>query len=283
MTMGAVTLAADSTLNSYGNDITMTSIDGETESAHNLVFSTGIGSTGTVTIGGAVGANYPVGTVTVNSLGTVIFSSSFQGEGIVTASGTTTVFNGGTTTKADLNGISTTGASSLGGTVSLVNTLQSIDDCDVDPIFKISSSGTFAMPGKVTLSGGPFEMTGNGGSFTQGVAGTGTLTGSQLLTLSGTTTKNFNGTLNIGNGTTAIQNATGGSVTFSGQSTLSGASTFSAPVVLANGGQLSVAGSTTLTGGLSLGAGSGTLGGAGVYNINTVSGVGRTLTYPAPK
>jgi len=273
MVMGAVTLAEDSTLNSNGNDITLTTIDNDPDAilAKDLTFASGIGSTGSITIAGAVGSTTPVDTVTVNSTGPVAFASSFNGGGIVTAAGTTTSFSGGTSVQDALNGITTTGVSSLGGTVTLINSLYATDKTQV---FTLTSSGAFSMPGTVTMSGGPFALAGTGGSFT--IAGT--LNGSQPLILSGTSTKTFSGSLTVGNGTTAIRGSGTGRATFSGTTTLKGASSFANPVTL-SGSSLSASGATVMSGGLTLAGGGGTLGGTGDYIISSISGVGQALTY----
>jgi len=273
MVMGAVILAADSTLNSNGNDITLTTIDNDPDAilAKDLTFARGIGSTGSVTIAGAVGSTKAVDTVTVNSTGPVAFASSFNGGGIVTAAGTTTSFSGGTSIQDALNGITTTGVSSLNGTVTLVNSLYATDTTQV---FTLTSSGAFSMPGTVTMSGGPFALAGTGGSFT--VAGT--LNGSQPLILSGTSTKTFSGSLTVGNGTTAIRGSGTGRATFSGTTTLKGASSFANPVTL-SGSSVSASGATVMSDGLTLAGGGGTLGGTGAYTISSISGVGQGLTY----
>jgi hypothetical protein len=273
MVMGAVILAADSTLNSNGNDITLTTIDNDPDAilAKDLTFASGIGSTGSVTIAGAVGSTTAVDTVTVNSTGPVAFASSFNGGGIVTAAGTTTSFSGGTSIQDALNGITTTGVSSLNGTVTLVNSLYATDTTQV---FTLTSSGAFSMPGTVTMSGGPFALAGTGGSFT--VAGT--LNGSQPLILSGTSTKTFSGSLTVGNGTTAIRGSGTGRATFSGTTTLKGASSFANPVTL-SGSSLSASGATVMSDVLTLAGGGGTLGGTGAYIISSISGVDQGLTY----
>ena len=272
MVMGAVILAADSTLNSNGNDVTLTTIDNDPDAilAKDLTFASGIGSTGSVTIAGAVGSTTAVDTVTVNSTGAVAFASSFNGGGIVTAAGTTTSFSGGTSIQDALNGITTTGVSSLNGTVTLVNSLYATDTTQV---FTLTSSGAFSMPGTVTMSGGPFALAGTGGSFT--IAGT--LNGSQPLILSGTSTKTFSGSLTVGNGTTAIAGTESGVAIFSGTTNLKGASSFANPVTL--GSSLSASGATVMSGGLTLAGGGGTLGGTGDYIISSISGVGQALTY----
>jgi filamentous hemagglutinin family protein len=273
MVMGAVILANNSTLNSNGNDITLTTIDNDPAIlAKDLTFASGIGSTGSVTIAGAVGSTTAVGTVTVNSTGPVAFASSFNGGGIVTAAGTTTSFSGGTSIQDALNGITTTGVTSLNGTVTLVNSLYATDTTQV---FTLTSSGAFSMfsmPGTVTMSGGPFALAG-GGSFT--VAGT--LNGSQPLILSGTSTKTFSGSLTVGNGTTAIAGTESGVAIFSGTTNLKGASSFANPVTL--GSSLSASGATVMSGDLTLAGGGGTLGGTGDYIISSISGVGQALTY----
>ena len=271
MVMGAVILAADSTLNSNGNDITLTTIDNDPAIlAKDLTFASGIGSTGSVTIAGAVGSTTAVGTVTVNSTGPVAFASSFNGGGIVTAAGTTTSFSGGTSVQDALNGITTTGVSSLNGTVTLVNSLYATDKTQV---FTLTSSGAFSMPGTVTMSGGPFALAGTDGSFT--VAGT--LNGSQPLILSGTSTKTFSGSLTVGNGTTAIRGSGTGRATFSGTTTLKGASSFANPVTL-SGSSVSASGATVMSDGLTLAGGGGTLGGTVAYTISSICGVGQGLT-----
>jgi filamentous hemagglutinin family protein len=273
MVMGAVILAADSTLNSNGNDITLTTIDNDPDAilAKDLTFASGIGSTGSVTIAGAVGSTTAVDTVTVNSTGPVAFASYFNGGGIVTAAGTTTSFSGGTSIQDALNGITTTGVSSLNGTVTLVNSLYATDTTQV---FTLTSSGAFSMPGTVTMSGGPFALAGTGGSFTTA----GTLNGSQPLILSGTSTKTFSGSLTVGNGTTAIRGSGTGRATFSGTTTLKGASSFANPVTL-SGSSVSASGATVMSDGLTLAGGGGTLGGTGAYTISSISGVGQGLTY----
>ncbi|NBT48991.1 MAG: hypothetical protein EBT07_14460, partial [Actinobacteria bacterium] len=189
----------------------------------------------------------------------------------MTAAGTTTSFSGGTSVKDALNGITTTGVSSLAGTVTLLNSLYATDKTQV---FTLTSSGAFSMPGTVTMSGGPFALAGTGGSFT--VAGT--LKGSQPLSLSGTSTKTFSGTLTVGNGTTAITGSGTGRATFSGTSNLKGASSFANPITL-SGGSISASGATVMSGGLTLAGGGGTLGGTGAYTISSISGVGQALTY----
>ncbi|NDB96607.1 MAG: hypothetical protein EBZ78_10710 [Verrucomicrobia bacterium] len=111
ITFGAAELVGATVLDSNGSNVSIGSIDGP----YNLTFASGIGS-GVVDITSNVGANSPVGTITVQAGITqpVLFRGSVTGVGLVGGLGTTLSFDG----NVDL-----TGGANLLGLTQLNNTL----------------------------------------------------------------------------------------------------------------------------------------------------------------
>ena len=184
--VGAVTLAADSTINTTSGTLTVSG--GITSSGSTNLTINGAGNT---TVSSAITTNG--GGVTINSTGTTTFS------GANTYTGTTTV-NSGATLKLSGGGSSTTVAGNLvvnGGTV---NT---------------TTGGNFSSNTSVTLNSGSLNLTGSGTSETisslSGSAGTTVALGTNNnLTIAGPPNTVFAGNLTGGSGSSLTKS--GGNV-----------------------------------------------------------------------
>jgi len=215
-------------------------------------------STSTQTYGGPVTLGGASTLATTNA--NITFASTIDGgQNLTISSGTGTLSfggaAGGTTTLTSLDASGTTGATTLRSVTTTGNQLY---------------GGTVTLGAATTLT-----TTNNNITFSN------TVDGAQTLTLAaGTGTVGFNGVVGGTTALTSITRTGGGTTNFSGNVTTAGAQSYAGPVGLAGtvttgGGAFSATGPVNLSGNSTINTGGGNI------TLNTVSGVGNTLTLNA--
>ncbi|MBM3599285.1 MAG: filamentous hemagglutinin N-terminal domain-containing protein [Alphaproteobacteria bacterium] len=286
---GPVALGAAATLTTTNSNVVFAS-SAPVDGAQVLTVNAG---TGALTFGSAVGGTTPLtildttgttGTITIRN---VTSTSTQTYGGPVTLGGASTL----ATTNANITFASTidggqnltissgTGTLSFGGAAGGTTTLTSLDasgTTGATTLRSVTTTGNQLYGGTVTLGAATTLTTTN-----NNITFSNTVDGAQTLTLAaGTGTVGFNGVVGGTTALTSITRTGGGTTNFSGNVTTAGAQSYAGPVGLAGtvttgGGAFSATGPVNLSGNSTINTGGGNI------TLNTVSGVGNTLTLNA--
>jgi hypothetical protein len=251
----AVTLGADTTLNAGSGNITL-------GSTVNGAFALTLNSTGTTTLGGAVGGTTPLTSLTTNLGGSTVLSGGsittnngpivFNDAVNLGASATLNAGTGNVTFASTVNGaqnltVNSTGTTTFGGAVGGTTALASLTT---------NAGGTTA------INGGAVTTTLNqsyGDAVTLGANTTLTSTGSGAISFASTVNGAFSLTVNTG-GSTTFGGAVGGTTPLTSLTTdAGGTTTINGGSITTNNGPISLADAVTLGANTTLSAGSGNI------------------------